>query len=94
MRHVARARPVLGTRPFIRPECRRSVRQIARQQSGDFAILRTRQCRTNGRFDCEMDGKLISFTCGDWPHLNPRTKLLDADIGPIVGVRRPRRPYG
>jgi hypothetical protein len=28
-----------------------------------------------------MDGELIDFTCGDWPHLDPRAELLD--VGPI-----------
>ena len=33
-------------------------------------VLRTGQCGTNGRRS-EMDGELIDFTCGDWPHLEP-----------------------
>ena len=31
----------------------------------------------------EMEGELIDFTCGDWPHLDPRAELLDAGLGAI-----------
>ena len=76
----------LGLRPEAALLCRGCAlsRRTIRDPRYD-GVLRTGQCRTNGRWPFRWSSlaELFDFTRDDWPPLDPRAELFDAGSGSI-----------